>query len=414
MPGKNVKMPPPAPMGGRTHHRRARNRPWSVFGESIKDAPKSKFNMVSMFSGCGGLDLGFYYAGFKILWANDIDADSCETYKNNIGKDIIEHADIRDIYLPQKFEKIDLLAACFPCQSFSNAGSRRGADDENGKLNNYAIKAVNHFKPKIVIYENVRGMLSVWDGEKLLVEKICEKLRRRGYHVYLRILNASMHYVPQNRMRVFIVGIRADAVQGEFGFPEFGNRDGLTLGDTIMDIPRSARNYGDQMPMGPAAQSMCELIPEGGSWKDIDDSDLPERFLKIRRHPEIYRQPNFYRRFAKNEIAGTITASFKPENSGVMHPVNNRSYSVREAARIQSFPDWFEFHGKNTASRCRQVGNAVPPRLSYALGRATVALLKGEAIKEPKSKIKLSRFLSEKRPLRLSDPTIKHEKRRLK
>ena len=390
---------------------KGKERPWSVFGKGIESAPPPEFSMISMFSGCGGMDLGLRFAGFDVRWANDIDADACETYERNLGEGVIKCADIRTHGLPKK-KKTDLLAACFPCQSFSNAGSRRGINDPNGRLHDHALKAVGRFNPKVVIFENVRGMLSVRDGKNLLIEKICEKLRRRGYHAYFRLLNASEHSVPQNRMRVFIVGVRADLDAGEFGFPvRDESKSRMSLGETIMDVRRSAPNFGDAISLGGAAAKMCEKIPESGSWKNILDKELPERFMRIRRQPEVYRAPNFYRRFGRDEVAGTITASFKPENSGVLHPLDNRLYSVREAARIQSFPDWFEFRGKNAASLCRQVGNAVPPRLGYELGRTIADFLKGRPIREPLSKMRLTRFIKEGHPLRLSSPTIKHTKR---
>ena len=391
---------------------KGKERPWSIFGKGIESAPPPEFSMISMFSGCGGMDLGLRFAGFDVQWANDIDADACETYERNLGEGVIRPADIRGRILP-KTGKADLLAACFPCQSFSNAGSRRGISDPNGRLHDYALKAVVRFNPKVVIFENVRGMLSVRDGNKLLIEKICEKLRRRGYHAYFRLLNASEHSVPQNRLRVFIVGVRANLDTGEFGFPvRDESKSRMSLGETIMDVRRSAPNFGDVISLGGAAAKMCEKIPESGSWKNILDKELPERFMRIRRQPEVYRAPNFYRRFGRDEVAGTITASFKPENSGVLHPLDNRLYSVREAARIQSFPDWFEFYGKSAASLCRQVGNAVPPRLGYELGRTIARFLNGHPVKELFPKIKLTRFIAEGSPLRLSSPTVKHEKRR--
>ena len=390
---------------------RSYNRPWSIFGASIKSAPRPKFKMVSMFSGCGGADLGLRFAGFDVLWANDIDAAACATYEQNIGD--IKCDDIREIRLPRLKEKnIDLLAACFPCQSFSNAGIRRGTEDENGKLlNDWAIRAVGHFKPKVVLFENVRGMLSIKDGDDLLIKKICDKLRRLGYHAYFRLIDASEHCVPQKRMRVFIVGIRANAGLGEFEFPNAINTGNLTLGETIMDVPKNALNQADKISLSPATLLMCQKVPEGGSWKSIENKDLSERFRYIRRHPEKYRAPNFYRRFGRDEIAGTITAACKPEHSGILHPTKKRAYSVREAARIQSFPDWFKFCGGGVATMCRQVGNAVPPRLAFEIGCVISNLLSGKPAKELHEKITLAKFIKEGHPLRLSDPTVKHEKR---
>ena len=358
--------------------------------------------MVSMFSGCGGMDLGLRFAGFNVLWANDKDADACETYRQNLGEQI-ESGDIRKIGFPKLGNrKIHLLAACFPCQSFSNAGNRKGTQVEDGKLNAYALRGVDHFRPAVVIYENVRGMLTVRDGKKLLVEKICRELTQRGYDVRFRLIDASDHMVPQRRFRLFIVGVDRKSTKGEFLFPRrfAEEKQFLTLKNVILDVQKNTFNAQDTMALGKQAFRLCELIPEGGSWKSITDGRrLPRRLQRIRREKSIYREPNFYRRFGLDELAGTITATFQPENCGVFHPRENRVFSVREAARIQSFPDWFKFAGKSITSKYRQVGNAVPPRLAYELGNSVVAALCG-------NHIGISQFLSLGRPFRPSDSDV--------
>jgi len=152
----------------------------------------------------------------------------------------------------------------------------------------------------------------------------------------------------------------------------------LALKDTILDIPRCAPNRDELMKLNPQAVRLGSMVPEGGSWKDIPYDKLPERLKKISDNMAKYRWPNFYRRFHRDEIAGTITAAFKPENAGVWHPIKERIMSVREIARIQSFPDWFIFQGKNTKSKYQQIGNAVPPRLAYELAQSVISTLKKE------------------------------------
>ena len=385
------------------------DKPWSVFGRGIKDAPlRPRRTMVSLFAGCGGCDLGFRFAGFKTLWANDIDPHACATYRANIGGNIVE-GDIRDISLPDDLGRVDVMAACFPCQPFSNAGAHRGVKDKiNGKLNEVALKAAAHFKPSVVVYENVRGMLGAMDGKQPLIEKIARKLSRLGYDVHFRLIDSSWHRVPQRRIRLFIVGVDKSKVKGHFRFPSIADQSGLNLGSVLGGVSRlpNARDVAD---LGPQAERICKRIPEGGSWKNVSDRFLPDRFLKIRheKDPNKYRAPNFYRRFARDEIAGTITATFKPENSGVLHPSKPRTFSVREAARIQSFPDWFVFHGTGPTAMYRQVGNAVPPRLAYELARSVADALSGKKRLLSADVIEFDVFRRLQRPFRTSDAPVR-------
>lgn len=385
-----------------------KDTPWSVFGAGIEDAPRRRRRkMVSLFSGCGGCDLGFRFAGFDILWANDIDKHACATYRANMDSDIVE-GDIRCIKPLPDLGNVDVMAACFPCQPFSNAGAHRGVKDEvNGRLNEFALKAAARFKPSVVVYENVRGMMCAMDGKQRLIDKIAKKLLRLGYEVHFRLIDSSRYRVPQRRIRLFIVGVDKKQVAGHFRFPEEMDMSGLNLGAILRGVSR-APNAKDIATLGPQAAAMCEHIPEGGSWKDIEDKFLPERFLKIRHEedPMKYRQPNFYRRFGRDEIAGTMTAAFKPENSGVLHPWKPRSFSVREAARIQSFPDWFKFCGTSPASMYRQVGNAVPPRFAYELARSIARALDGKE-RMPADVIEFKEFCRLRRPYRTSDAPVR-------
>lgn len=377
------------------------DRPWSVFGEKRLKEKKNGYTHVSLFAGVGGLDLGLRAAGFRTVWANDIDPDACETFRENLGE--IEEGDIRTIQFPKLSEPLDVLSAGFPCQPFSNAGSRRGVKDSRGDLFNYALGAVKALKPKVVLFENVRGLLSVKIESKLLIEEIAHQMHNEGYDCQLKLVDASNHRVAQRRLRLLIIGVQRGSDLGPFRYPQEKEKTGLSIGETILDVLSCLPNQNELMQLNPQAVKLGTMIPEGGSWKDIPYENLPERLQYIHRNMAKYRWPKFYARFHRNDIAGTVTAAFKPENAGVWHPTESRVFSVREAARIQSFPDWFVFSGRNIKSKYHQIGNAVPPRLAYEVALEIVNVLEGH---KPRT---LRDFLKEKRPLRPSDKAIHYE-----
>lgn len=322
---------------------------------------KSKPTLVSMFSGCGGMDLGFAQAGYKILWANDFDADACETYRKNIGE--ILEGDITQIE-PPSFDNVDVLTAGFPCQPFSNAGSRKGTDDPRGKLYEQTFKFIEKLDPRVVVFENVRGLLSTKVDDKNLIDVIVETLENRfGYHVEYRLVNFSHFGVPQKRIRVILIAFK-NVKYLDHVFPQIVEGKDLTLKATLTGLTNKIPNQTELMRLNPQALHYGAMIPEGGSWKSLDYDVLPERWKKIRDNMVKYHYPNFFRRYARNEIAGTITAAFKPENAGVWHPTKSRIFSVREIARIQSFPDDFVFYGKSIKSKYQQIGNAVAPLMA--------------------------------------------------
>lgn len=374
------------------------DKPWSVFGEKRLKEKKDGYTHVSLFSGVGGLDLGFRAAGFRTVWANDIDPDACETFRENLGE--IEEGDIRTIEFPKLDKQLDVLSAGFPCQPFSNAGSRRGVEDSRGDLFNYALKAVRVLKPKVVMFENVRGLLSAKIAKKLLIEEILHQLHEEGYDCQLKLVDTSNHRVAQRRLRLLIIGVQRDSDLGSFRFPQEKSKVGLSIGDIILDIPSYLPNQNELMQLNPQAVALGSMVPEGGSWKDIPYENLPDRLKYISDNMAKYRWPKFYARFHRDEIAGTVTAAFKPENAGVWHPVESRVFSVREVARIQSFPDWFVFGGRNIKSKYQQIGNAVPPRLAYEVALEIVNVLDGH---KPRT---FEDFLKENRPLRPSDKAI--------
>lgn len=327
--------------------------------------------LVSLFSGCGGLDLGFEKAGFSRAWANDFDADAQAIYALNLGE--IDKRNILDIS-EDEIPDGDILAAGFPCQPFSNAGNRKGVHDSRGMLYKECLRIIKRKMPKVIVFENVKGLLSTKyiDGRNL-ADVIIEDLSTMndvGYNVVRQLVNASDYGVPQNRQRVIFVGVRKDLGK-VFSFPEKKDKANLTLRN-VLDIPEDVPNQVD-WALSPQALEMLEYIPEGGSWKDVPYERLAPRFQKIRDDMKKYHSPKFYRRYSRDEISGTITASAQPENCGIIHPTENRRYTIREVARIQTFPDDFKFVDstlRDVTAMYKVIGNAVPVTLAKEIATA--------------------------------------------
>lgn len=323
---------------------------------------------ISLFSGCGGLDLGFHKAGFDIVFSNDIEKAVEATYRHNIGDILIK--DITKVDIDNEIpHDIDVILAGIPCQPFSSAGNRKSMDDHRGGLFESVMKIVDKRKPKVVLFENVRGFISSKDDKGTPMPKRIEnELLTHGYRTYWKLLKASDYEVPQNRHRVIIIGLRND-IDVDFVFPAPITSSDLTVKTVIQNSTLDDENF-EVWPLSPQAQLLSEYIPAGGSWKNVPDDILPERLKRIRREIKKYRSPNFYRKFNVNEIMGTITAAATPENSGILHPIENRRYSVREIARFQSFPDDFKFIGDSIPSKYKMIGNAVPPMLAYHIAKS--------------------------------------------
>lgn len=343
--------------------------PWSPFKQPL---PKHKraLTHISLFSGAGGTDLGLHYAGFKTLFANDIEKSAMETFWHNLDpkREVAVHGDITQIDLP-KFEgtAIDLLTAGFPCQPFSNAGDRKGTKDPRGKLYLSVIAAVKTYNPKVVLLENVRGITTSKHAGKLVIDVIMKNLSDLGYKVSFKLVDASDYRVGQRRLRLLIVGTKLDK---HFVFPPHKPKAGLQMGSILGTTTKDLPNSEDQIKLSPGTENMLKLVKIGGSWKDVPYGKLTPRFKRIRDNMKRYHAPKFYRKFTKQDICGTMTAAFTPENSCVWNPCKDQLMTVRDCARIQSFPDWYEFKGSTIRSRHKQIGNAIPPRLSYEIGKA--------------------------------------------
>jgi len=321
------------------------------------------------------MDLGFQSAGYDIVWANDINQDACATYRHNIG-DIIE-GDVTSQAVPD-LQNVDVLTSGFPCQPFSNAGSRRGISDPRGRLYENTMEFVEKLQPKVVVLENVRGLLSTKVDDRNLIDVLEERLESLGYFVQHRLVNFSHFGVPQNRIRVLVIAVRnKEWLSGVF--PEITVGKDLSLRATLKGLTNKHLNQNELMRLNPQALHYGAMIPPGGSWKSLPYDILPERWKRIRDNMAKYHYPNFFRRYAPDEISGTITAAFKPENAGVWHPVESRILSVREIARIQTFPDQFEFKGRTIKSKYQQIGNAVPPHIAFQIAEQINSLLNGQS-----------------------------------
>jgi len=386
--------------------------------------------VASLFSGCGGLDLGFLgdfefrnhklpKNNFELVFSNDFDRNARQIYDQNSKKFFKGHrttfGDIRDVNA-EEVPHFDILLAGFPCQPFSNAGNRGSTEDAHGRgtlfyecerILRYA-KKVQDEQPVAFVFENVRGLISskMPDGTSV-IDEISNRMRRLGYRISVQLVNASDYGVPQNRFRVLIIGIRKDLPQFDFemlsevchkfGLPgKNSGKDSLTLGSIFSDIPKDSPQFDDYWRYSASDQRMVELIGpceagavflkkfrrgenlrkmnrvvlEGRSWKNIPPELLTNRFKKIYDDPKKYRSPNFYRRFSLGEICGTITASAQPANCGITHPFENRRMTIREIARVQSFPDDFDFETSPIQGAYKVIGNAVPPVLGWVIARS--------------------------------------------
>ena len=307
--------------------------------------------VVSLFSGAGGLDLGFKMAGHEIVWANDLYEDAVETYRINIGEHIV-CKDIAKIGI-NEIPDCDIVVGGFPCQGFSVANMKRHDDDERNVLYKQLIRVIQGKRPKFFLAENVKGILSLGKGD--VFKMILNDFRSLGYNVNYQVLNAADYGVPQTRMRVFIVGIRED-IDFAYSFPK----------------PTNDKEGKNSLP---------KWVSVGEAMSVIDDPDKPN---SLPNHEYSKYKLNFngylgHRPLDANKPAPTVTARGDSKGGVVIlpHPNGLRRMSCRELAAVQSFPLDFRFCG-NRSSVYRQIGNAVPPLLGYAVAKEFNAYCKGD------------------------------------
>lgn len=328
--------------------------------------------IISLFSGCGGLDLGFEQVGdYKTVWANDFKHEACETFRKHFG-DVILEGDIEQVdpYTDENIPDCDLILGGFPCQDFSIIWKRPGLDGERGNLYKSFLRFVDAKKPKAFVAENVKGILTA--NKRKAIQQIIEDFQNisPGYVVIPHLYNFADYGVPEYRERVLIVGIRSD-LGFEFKHPKptHGNGENLTpyvtVGKAFEGVEKVPHN-NELLRVTERTKTIISLIPEGGNFTSIP-KDSPFYVKGMISH--------VYRRIHRKEPSKTIIAAGGGGTWGYHYP-ENRPLTNRERARIQSFPDDFIFFGNTTEVR-RQIGNAVPPVGVNALAEALKPLFLG-------------------------------------
>lgn len=344
----------------------------SRWDEEMLTTPVSRFTSVELFAGGGGLALGMEKAGFDHLLLNEFDHSACETLRHNRPNWNVVEGDIHDIDFTPYRDSIDFLSGGFPCQAFSYAGKRLGFEETRGTLFFELARAVKEIHPKVFMGENVKGLLE-HDGGKTM-ETIKNVISELGYTLIKpRILKALQYDVPQKRERIILIAIRNDiAPFVDFKWPDVSSevrtlRDAFYKGNLYdTDVPESE---GQQYPE--SKKRIMNLVPEGGDWRDLPE-DVAKEYLK----GSFYLgggKTGMARRLAMDEPSLTLTCAPAQKQTERCHPFETRPLSVREYARIQTFPDSWEFKG-NLTSKYKQIGNAVPVNLAWAIGRSLIRL----------------------------------------
>ena len=354
-------------------------------------------NAIDLFAGCGGLSKGFMDAGFDIIVGVDNDQAALNTFALNhngakaLNADLSKQETFDRIKEIAGNRNIDVIIAGPPCQGFSLTGPR-DFDDPRNKLYLAVLEMVKQYQPKGFIIENVPGMATMYKGQ--VKEEVLRRFRNMGYNVECKILCAADYGVPQMRKRLVYMGVRNDIGLPYFPEPELTPETYVTCKEAIDDLPSRERELGaeeDQYECVPQSdyqkkmrgnctilynhvatahkqfvKDTIALVPEGGNWKD-----LPAGVGESRKFHEAWT------RYDVNKPSRTIDTGHRNH----FHYKYNRVPTIRENARLQSFPDEFIFTGTRTQQN-RQVGNAVPPLLGYHLGKALLKIINQEATNE--------------------------------
>jgi DNA (cytosine-5)-methyltransferase 1 len=352
---------------------------------------KNKIKVVGLFSGCGGLDLGFKQAGYDIIWANDILKDACETYKLNIGNHIINE-DITKINL-ETIPSADVIIGGPPCQGFSGIGKRDPNDDRSALVYSY-LDVVNRIQPKIFLFENVTGIKSskASDGSKV-IDNLKKAFEDIGYHINIYTLNAADYGVPQKRKRVFIIGNKLgtditaptqthfdnvpDKKQWVSSFEAISDLESPTENgnikykqEPICDYQSLMRKNSNETTLqiipysSPTDKEIIKHVKPGGNYMDIPDEVSTKRIMYFK---STGGRTTTYGRLDPEKPNYTLNTHFNRPNIGCnIHYNEDRMITIREGLRFQSFPDDFHLISKTKRNYYVQVGNAVPPLLSKA------------------------------------------------
>lgn len=349
----------------------------AMFDDTIEDEisnfvePENNYSVLELFAGAGGLALGLEKAGLKCVALNEIDKWACKTLKRNRPNWNVLEGDIKDFEFAKYKNQVDVVTGGFPCQAFSYAGKKLGLNDARGTLFYEFARVVQEVNPPICIGENVRGLLSHEKGKTL--EGMISILDEIGYNVVpVQVLKAIHYRVPQKRERLILVGVRKD-INSQYEYPKAHNKiynleDALKKGELFeKNVPKSeGAKYPEHKKV------VLDLVPPKGYWRD-----LPIEIQKEYMGKSFYLgggKTGMARRIGWDEPSLTLTCSPAQKQTERCHPDETRPFTVREYARIQTFPDTWKFEG-STSQQYKQIGNAVPVNLGQELGFSVVRFL---------------------------------------
>ncbi|HMT09198.1 MAG TPA: DNA cytosine methyltransferase [Pyrinomonadaceae bacterium] len=333
---------------------------------------EEKPKVLSLFTGCGGLDLGFHDMGYETVWANDFSPWACKSFEGYFGKDIIHEGDIEDSdpYGDHTIPDCDIILGGFPCQDFSMIWKQPGLNGERGNLYKSFLRFIDAKKPQAFVAENVKGLLSA--NNKQAIQQIIQDFEsiEPGYVVKAKLYNFANFGVPQFRERVLIVGVRVDTgFKFEHPMPTHGpkgEKPYVSAGEALQGV-ETAEHNNELLNINKKTEQMLQMISEGGNFTDIPKD-----------HPLYVRGmiSHVYRRIKLDEPAKTIIAAGGGGTWGYHYP-DPRALTNRERARLQTFPDEFKFEGSTTEVR-RQIGNAVPRVGVHELAKTLLPLFQNE------------------------------------
>lgn len=350
------------------------------------EIPLKKYKVLELFAGAGGLAIGLEQSGIKCAGLNEIDKWACETLRENRPNWNVLEGDIKDFDFREFENQVEIVTGGFPCQAFSYAGKKLGLEDARGTLFYEFARVIKEVNPLICVGENVKGLLSHDKGKTL--KGMISILDEIGYNVVpIKVLKAINYKVPQKRERLILVGIRKD-IEVEYEYPTpyneiFNLSDALKKGELYnTDVPKSE---GSKYPEH--KRKILDLVPPKGYWRDLP--------LDIQKE---YMGKSFYlgggktgmaRRIGWDEPSLTLTCSPAQKQTERCHPDETRPFTVREYARIQTFPDDWIFAG-SVSQQYKQIGNAVPCNLGKELGYSIIRFLNKVYSKSNKSEHSIS------------------------
>ncbi len=349
----------------------------NLFDETINEdisnfvEPQYNYSVLELFAGAGGLAIGLEQAGLNCLALNEIDKWACNTLRINRPQWNVLEGDIKDFTFSKYKNSIDVVTGGFPCQAFSYAGKKLGLNDARGTLFYEFARVVKEVSPAICLGENVRGLLSHDKGKTL--HGMISILNEIGYNVApIKILKAINYKVPQKRERLLLVGIRKDInIKYEYPLP-------FTKRYTLKDALKKGELFNEDVPTSDGAKypktkrKVLDLVPPKGYWRD-----LPIEIQKEYMGKSFYLgggKTGMARRIGWDEPSLTLTCSPAQKQTERCHPDETRPFTVREYARIQTFPDEWEFSG-SIVQQYKQIGNAVPVNLGKEIGYSIIKFL---------------------------------------